>query len=241
MFRFFQRNKSVLAMTALVLTGSWAHAADAITDAMQAAYAPYRMALYKTNGSSQAESLQALQQAQQAWDKLATQYGAKPVSPYDRDTGFLASLTEVSRVYAKAQEEISSNQLKAAHNTLEHARDAMAQLRQRNQIVVFSDHMNAYHEAMEHILIHGTATLAQPKGLLQMAASSGVLNYLSKRLASQAPAELLQNPDFMALLKAVDQSATALDSVVMKEDAVAIKEAITKLKSPYSKLFARFG
>ena len=64
MFRFFQRNKSVLAMTALVLTGSWAHAADAITDAMQAAYAPYRMALYKTNGSSQAESLQALQQAQ---------------------------------------------------------------------------------------------------------------------------------------------------------------------------------
>ena len=33
-----------------------AFAADAVTDAMQAAYGPYRVALFKTNSNSQAEA-----------------------------------------------------------------------------------------------------------------------------------------------------------------------------------------
>ena len=150
-----------LGLTMALIFGALAHAADPVTEAMQAANGPYRMALFKTNGKSQPEALQALTQAQQAWDKLSTQFGGKPAAPYDR--------------------------------------------------------------------------------LLTMTAQTGTLSYLAKRLTTQAPASLTQNPEFTALVGAVNQSVSALESAVMNQDMPATKEAMGKLKGPYSKLFAKFG
>ena len=230
-----------LALAALLSAGASAQAADPVTDAMQAANAPYRMALFKTNGKSQPEAQQALTQAQQAWDKLGAQFSAKPSAPYDRDPAFAASVAEVAKVYTKAMAEINANQLADAHNTLEHARDVMADMRQRNNVVVFSDHMNEYHSQMELIVVDGNATLAQPKGLLTLTAQAGTLGYLAKRLSTQAPASLTQNPEFSALLAAVNQSVASLETALLNQDMAAAKDAIGKLKGPYSRLFAKFG
>jgi hypothetical protein len=230
-----------LALAALLSAAASAQAADPVTDAMQAANAPYRMALFKTNGKSQPEAQQALAQAQQAWDKLGAQFGAKPAAPYDRDPAFAASVAEVAKVYTKAMAEINANQLADAHNTLEHARDVMADMRQRNNVVVFSDHMNEYHSQMELIVVDGNATLAQPKGLLTLTAQAGTLSYLAKRLSTQAPASLAQNPEFSALLAAVNQSVASLETALLNQDTAAAKDAIGKLKGPYSRLFAKFG
>ena len=220
---------------------SLALAADPVTDAMQAANAPYRMALYKTNGTSAAEAGLALMQAQQAWDKLNTQFGGKPAAPYDRDPAFASSVAAVAKVYAKAQTEVAASDLKAAHATLEEAREIMADMRQRNQVVVYSDHMNAYHAVLEHILIDGHTTLAQPKGLLLMTAQAGALSYLARRLSTQAPQALSQNPEFIPLLEAVSQSVSRLEAALLDGDMAAVKEAMSKLKGPYSKLFSKFG
>lgn len=229
------------AIACLVTAGSLALAADPVTDAMQAANGPYRMALFKTNGTSQTEAQQALAQAQQAWEKLNVQVGAKPAAPYDRDAAFAKSVDAVNQVYAKAMKEIAANDLKAAHNTLEEAREIMAEMRQRNNVVVYSDHMNAYHAVMEHILVDGKATLAQPKGLLLLTGQAGALTYLAKRLTSQAPASHTQNPEFTGLVDAVNKSVAALEAALLNQDEAAVKDAMAKLKGPYSKLFAKFG
>jgi hypothetical protein len=208
---------------------------------MQAAYGPYRVALFKTNSNSQAEAQQAMTQAQQSWGKLASQFGTKPPAPYDRDAAFATSLAEVSKVYAKATEQVAANQLTAAHDTLEAARDIMAELRHRNQVVVYSDHMNAYHQEMEHVLIDGTKTLALPNGMQQLTAQAGVLTYLSNKLNTEAPANYKSNPEFVDLLKAVDKSVADLQAALFAQNAVAVKEAMGKVKGPYSKLFLKFG
>lgn len=221
--------------------GAFAHAADPVTDLMQVANAPYRMALYKTNGKSQDEAQQALVQAQQTWNKLSTQYGAKPAAPYDRDPAFTASVNEVSKVYEQALRDVSAGQLSTAHNTLEQVREVMADMRQRNNVVVFSDHMNAYHSQMEVIMIHGNDTLAQPNGMLLLTAQAGALSYLARQLEVQAPAEMSKNTEFSSLLKAVNQSVGSLEAALLNQDMAAVKEATGKLKGPYSKLFAKFG
>lgn len=226
---------------ALALTSTLAQAADPVTDAMQAANAPYRMALYKTNGNSAAEAKQALEQAQAAWEKLASQFGKQPAAPYDRDAGFAESLAAASKVYVKAMAEVNAGDLKAAHATLEDVRDIMSDLRKRNQVVVFSDQMNAYHAVMEHILIDGHAMLAEPKGLLLMTAQAGTLSYLAKRLTSEVPVSLTQNPEFTALAEAVKGSVAKLEAALLTQDMAAVKEAMGKLKGPYSKLFSKFG
>jgi len=230
-----------LGLAAALAFVGMAHASDPVTDLMQAANGPYRMALYKTNSKVQAEAQQALTQAQQAWSKLSTQFAAKPAAPYDRDPAFAASVAEVAKIYEQAQKEVAAGQLSTAHNTLERVRDVMADMRLRNNVVVFSDHMNAYHSQMEVVLIHGADTLAKPKGMLLLTAQTGALSYLAKQLGTQAPASLKQNAEFGGLLKAVEQSVGNVEAALLNQDAAAVKEAIGKLKGPYSKLFAKFG
>jgi len=241
MTSFIRISLKALSLAASLSFGLVAQAADQVTEAMQVANDPYRMALFKSNGKSQEEALQALVQAQSAWSQLSTRFAVKPPAPYDRDTAFATSLAEVSKIYAQALTEVNAGQLADAHNTLEQVRDIMADMRRRNHVVVFSDHMNAYHSQMEVILIHGNATLAEPKGMLQLTAQTGALSYLARQLELQASAALKQNTEFTSLLGAVKQSVSGLEAALLNQDMAAVKEAIGKLKGPYSKLFAKFG
>ena len=235
MFRY------LLVPAFMVSIAGSALAADPLTDAMQKTYVPYRVALFKTNAKAQEESRQAVLQAQQGWNRLAAEFGANPPSPYAGDPGLAASLDAVGKVYVKALAEIERNQLPEAHETLEEVRDVMADLRRRNQVIVYSDHMNAYHAEMEHFLNDGEKALAAPNGLLELTAKVGVLEYLAGRLMSEAPADLAKNEEFVAMHKAVQKSVADLKASLFAQDSAKVKEAFGKLKQPYSKMFIKFG
>lgn len=239
-------NKTQLASKAISLlvcacSGFDVLAADPFTDAMQEAYAPYRVALFQTNSKLQPESQRAVQQAQQAWSGVMAKFSANPPAPYDRDTSFVKSLDQVAKVYSLAAEQVAGNQLNIAHETLEAARDIMAELRRRNQIVVFSDHMNAYHAEMERVLIDGPKILPQPNGVQQLTEMLGVLDYLATRLAKEASVKLAKDDEFAGLVKAIAQSIVDLRAALLTQDAARISAAIGKIKQPYSKLFIKFG
>lgn len=233
--------KPLVLSLCLVSATGLAVAADPVTDAMQKTYAPYRVALFKTNNKAQEDSRQAVIQAQQGWTRIAAEFGANPPAPYAGDSGFAASLASVSKVYVKALEEIERNQLPEAHETLEEVREVMADMRRRNQVVVFSDHMNAYHAEMEHFLNDGERAIAAPNGMLELTAKAGALDYLAGRLKSEAPASLAKNEEFVGLLNAVERSVADLKAALFAQDAAKVKEAIGKLKGPYSKMFIKFG
>ena len=226
---------------ALLLLASAAHAADAVTDAMQAAYAPYRAALFRTNSKAQAESEQALAAARAQWRALTDRFGSRPGAPYDRDPGFAATLKQGDEVYARAAAQIATRQLSEAHETLEQARDLLGDLRRRNGVVTFSDHMNAYHEQMEHVLSEGPKRLAQAGGAQALIGDAAVLDYLAGRLVQQADAALRANPEFGSLVAAVQGSAAALRTAAAGQDPAAVREALARLKKPYSQLFLKFG
>lgn len=244
--RFVRRcgAKAVLSTLAMLVPTAGSIAADATTDAMQAAYAPYRTVLFKTNGSSQPEAQQAITQAQQAWAAFRQRVGAAAAVPYDRDAHFAATLAQVTAVYDQAAAEIARGQLPQAHETLEQVRDLLAALRQRNGVVVFSDAMNAYHAAMEHLLIDGPKLLdgaSGAPGLMRVVAHAGVLDHLARQLRGQAPAEVARQPEFDTLLKEVEASAAAVMQAALAQDVAGLKDAVSKLKKPYSRLFVKFG
>lgn len=231
-----------LTIGSLALAAAFAAAAsDPVTDAMNDAYGPYRAALFRTNSKAQAESEQTIAETQKRWQAFADRYGAKPAAPYDRDPAFSTTLADVAKVYKAADDQIRAGKLTEAHETLEQARDLMAQMRRRNGVITYSDHMNAYHAQMEHVLGDGGKLLAQPGGTLQLMAQVGVLEFLAQRLKSEAPKELAASPEFSASLAAVEGSVSLLKKAVMAQDQAQIKDAIGKLKGPYSKLFLNFG
>ena len=228
-------------LIAAALASAPSRAADVVTDAMQAAYAPYRAALFRTNSKAQAESEQAVAAARGQWRALSERFAAVPPPPYDRDAAFAQTLQQVAEVYAKAEAQIAARQLAEAHETLERARDLLADLRRRNGVVVFSDHMNAYHEQMEQVLSEGVKSLAQPGGMIALAGRAGVLDYLAQRLRHEAPPAQAADAEFAALVGALHGSVAALRSAIAHQDEAAAREAIGKLKGPYSRLFLKFG
>ena len=125
-------------------------AADPVTDAMQAAYAPYRAALFRTNGKSQPEAEQG------DGPGAAGLAGAAPTglppsqpAPYDRDAQFAATLAAGGRRCTNVPpSEVQRATAWPMHTRRwKQVRDLMAELRHRNDVVVFSDAMNAYHAA----------------------------------------------------------------------------------------------
>lgn len=217
-----------------------AFAADPLTDAIQSAYAPYRAALFRTNGTSQPEAAEALAQARRSWQAVLQQ-AVRPPAPYDRDARVADTLAQVDAVYARAEQQIRAGQLAPAHETLEQARDLLAELRRRNGVVTFSDHMNDYHAQMEHVLAAGPTLLSGPQGPLQLMAEVGKLEWLASRLREQASPALAADADFAAQLRALDGSVAALRAAVLAGDTAAAREALGKLKGPYSRLFLRHG
>jgi cystathionine beta-lyase/cystathionine gamma-synthase len=235
------RKVLIVALLVLSLLVSSAFAMDPFTDAVQTAYVPYRSALFMTNTKSKTESKQAISKAQEAWSSIASQYGSKPPVPYDRDPGFSAALTEVGKIYIQAAREIDQDQLTQAHETLEKVRDVLAELRQRNQVIVFSDHMNAYHTAVEEVLLKGKQVLTEKQGMLKITIQAGVLEYLSRRLVMEAPAQYKTNEEFLRLTKSIEKSIDELKNALFAQDSKAVIEAMGHLKSPYAKLFLKFG
>ena len=229
-----------LWLTASTLSfAAWS--ADPVTDALQKAYAPYRAALFKTNSGQAAESAEALKQAQQAWGQVAQLVKSQPTVPYANDALMARTLSGVEANYAKAAQEVAAGQLPQAHATLEAVRDLLSELRRQNQVVVYSDHMNAYHAQMEHLLDEGPKWLKAGDGMPKLAAQAGVLSYLAERLTSEAPAAAQASPEFKELLAAVNRSVAGLTSAIASGDKAQIEKAIGQVKAPYSKLFVKFG
>lgn len=233
--------KQLLVLTLGMVSAAMAFAADPVTDAMTSAYAPYRVALFRTNSKAQVESEMAIAQASQAWRDIISKYAKAPPPPYNRDHSFAKTLADVAAVYEKASAEIRAQKLSEAHETLENARDLMAEIRRRNNVIVYSDHMNAYHAEMEHLLSDSPKWLEQPQGFLLVMEKLGTMLFLAARLRSEAPAAVAADPAFEPALKTVEQSLNALRDAVLAQDATKVRGAISKVKVPYSQLFLKFG
>jgi hypothetical protein len=225
----------------LLAASAAAMAADPLTSAVQAAYAPYRAALFHTNAKAQPESARALSELRTAWQALRARFGSSPPTPYAADAALPATLAEVAQVLDAADAQVRAGRLPEAHETLERVRDLLAELRRRNGVIVFSDHMNAYHEVMELVLHDGPALLKAEQGVLQLMSRVGVLDHLAARLLSQADEALRSQPGFAEGQAAVAASVAQLRQALLAGDTAAAARAIAALKQPYSRLFLRFG
>lgn len=235
------RRSASLALWLSASTLSFAAwSADPVTDALQKAYAPYRAALFKTNAGQASESAEALKQAQQAWAQVTQMVKSQPTVPYANDALMAKTLTGVEGYYATAAQQVTAGKLSEAHATLEAVRDLLSELRRQNQVIVYSDHMNAYHAQMEHLLDEGPKWL-KAGDVPRLAAQAGVLSYLAERLSSEAPSAAQASPEFKELLAAVNRSVVGLNSAVVSGDKAQIEKAISQVKAPYSKLFIKFG
>jgi hypothetical protein len=207
---------------------------------LRAAYTPYRNALFQTNKKDKAASEGALKKFSSDWTALAARWGKEPPPQYLDDARFASTLAEVTSVAEKAHAAISMGDLADAHEILERIRDLLGDLRSRNGIITFSDRMNAYHEAMEHILTKPYGGY-DTNGLGELREDAAVLAYLFRRLETHAPAYFTDANEFSQALNGVKVSVENLLATARSADPGAVRQAVQKLKQPYAVLFLKFG
>lgn len=206
------------------------------------AYGKYRAALFQTNKKDQDASLKAAAQFLQQWDTIMQQYADAPPEIFAVDPAWKATLEKIAEIATKGKTEIEAGDLVEAHETLEAIRDELTELRQRNHVVVFSDHVNTYHEVMEHLLLAGYS----PEKLDTAALNSireqlGVLEFLAEEIKANAPQEYRDNEAYQKLEKGLFVSITSLREALDKNVPEDIVKAVQNLKPPYAKLFLNFG
>lgn len=232
--------KLILISLALALASSAAFAgpfADFETGLRQT-YASYRMALFATNSGNKDKTETAIGDFDKSWGEIVARYGPTPPPQYQDDPEWSATLAKVSEAIAKAKGLADDGQLDHSHEVLEHIRDAIGSLHERNGIETFSDRMNAYHAKMEQVIGLSVTGDGTGQRLLEQAA---VLAYLADDMLAAPPAEANGNVEFTGLSAAVEKSVAELQAAVRAGDAAAMKAAISGLKKPYSKLFLKFG
>lgn len=228
---------------ALGVIGGLVHAAHAgpagdFEAAMRQAYGDYRAALFATNSGNAEKSTGAIAGFKAKWDTLA---GAnmQPPPQYADDPDYAATMERVSEIAETAGDQAKDGKLAEAHETLEAIRNEIGALHERNDIVSFSDRMNAYHAKMEEILSKDYVGF-DAKGMSMLCEDAAVLGYLAEQISSHPPAEA-SNPAFGRLLSAMMDSVAALTKAARDGDAEAAAAAVKGLKVPYSKLFVNFG
>ena len=200
-------------------------------------YSAYRTALFQTNANNQKATIEALAAAQTGWAKVVLNYRDKPPAIYAGDRAYAKSLDDVSGLLSRAQVQATAGALPAAHETLEGVRDTLGELRHRNGVIVFSDHINAYHSEMERV-IGGEIAIDDRRALTEQ---TGVLVYLDKQIRANASPAYLSDTKFQQLSAGNTAAVEKLRSALASGSGADIKAAIDGLKPAYAKLFLAFG
>lgn len=209
---------------------------------VETAYAAYRKALFQTNRNDAEKSAEANDSFIRQWQQIRQAYGSNPPQIFSSDLKWEATLSAVEEIARNSADQITQGKLAEAHDTLEAIRDELTELRKRNSVIVFSDHINNYHSVMEALLTGGfTPDRIDDRALSEIQGQLAVLNYLAVAIRENAPAAYQGNQQYQQLEKELFESLAALAKAVESRDPASISKSINMLKPAYAKLFVNFG
>ncbi|MCG6929398.1 MAG: hypothetical protein LJE64_02485 [Desulfofustis sp.] len=209
---------------------------------VEKAYAAYRKALFQTNKNDAAKSAEANDSFIRQWQQIRQTYGSSPPQVFSSDLKWESTLSAVEEIAQNSADQIRQGNLAEAHETLEAIRDELTDLRKRNSVIVFSDHINNYHRVMEALLTGGfTPNTIDEPAVSRIQGQLAVLNYLAGAIRENAPQAYRENQQYQQLEKGLFESLAALKTAVESKDPAAMSKSINMLKPAYAKLFLNFG
>ncbi|WP_163339389.1 hypothetical protein [Desulfopila sp. IMCC35008] len=209
---------------------------------VEKAYAVYRKALFQTNKNDAVKSGNANNIFIQQWHQVRKTYGSNPPEVFSSDPKWESTLSNIEGIAQKSAAQIQNGNLAEAHEILEGIRDELTDLRKRNSVIVFSDHVNNYHEVMERLLVGGyTPDKINEGALREIRGQLAVLDYLGDAIKENAPARYKEDQQYQKLEKGLLGSLKALDKALESGDPATISKSVKMLKPAYAKLFVNFG
>jgi len=236
----------IIATCLLLAFSSWCSAGEnrfqKFNADVDAAYAAYRKALFQTNMKDANKSAKANSSFQGQWKQILKTYRTSPPETFKSDPKWSETLVNIERIAGRGSELIKDGKLAEAHEHLEGIRDELSDLRQRNSVIVFSDHINNYHEVMERLLSAGySPDRIDDSAVDTIRGQLSVLTYLAESIRDNSPVRYNDNEQFQQLRDNLFSSLDALEKALAGKDPEEISRSIKMLKPAYAKLFVNFG
>jgi hypothetical protein len=232
-----------LVFSVLVLAAPIAAArAETPFDArMDAAYDTFRSAFWYTRTGNGGVAAIEMMTFDARWRALRDAFEADPPDAYADDPHWRETLAAVADANAKALALVNDGAVREAHDALSPIRSLLSDLRARNGLVTFSDHVDAYGAVIESI--SRFAPWDRPLSADDWAAlerSTDALAAAIRTLEDEAGVRA-DNPDFERTL---DDNRRALDQFKANLDARSergAKGSIRDIRSAYGLFFLKFG
>lgn len=247
MYPGFVRRVLVVATAVLLLVPAVAGAAEKtpFLDAVNGAYPHLKMSwFYSRTGSGDVAALE-IGAFQDAWAEIAQKFAAAPPPRFAGDKRWRQSISAVTATTAKALAECEAGRLKEAHRMLGEVRSALSDLRRRNSIVLFTDHVEAYGVQVARLSRLRTqirkAGKLTPEALEDLGHVARALRTAVQNISNRAPADLLSDPAFRASIEGNFKSVSLLERGVRRKNLRAVTGSVSAVRSDYVLLYIRYG
>jgi hypothetical protein len=232
------------ALFALLLLLSCAPArAQAFDDALEAALGHWRAASwYARTGNSAVAALEA-EEFRTRWRALAAQF-ATPPAPFGRDPAWSETLRRIEDAASSAADALGRDDAAAAARALRQIGQALSDLRARNGVVSFSDHVAKYRDAVDRL---SELSLDDQLDPARISALRGMTERTAEAVAAleqNVPGRWRSDPAMDGLLRQNRDGVAALAAALARPDLPSTLEIVGLIgvvRANYNLLFLRFG
>lgn len=204
----------------------------------------YRASLFYLGTENPAVAGFEIAEAATLWTEAVMPFAENPPDAFADDPRFAEDLNEVLRRMKEADAKLASGALSAeAQAALDPIGPLLAALRQRNGVVVFSDHVAAANAAMERLWAfrHAPPDWSDAAAVGELTAAAAVTIHLYHRLLDTAPAAVASNPEFQRILEGALTSLDGLWEQILAANEERVISYLRELRSFDRILWLQFG
>ncbi len=211
--------------------------------AVAKAYTHYRGAVFYLRTGNPAVANIELQQAAALWTAEVLPFREAPPDPFAEDDAWPGLLDDVSARLEKATSATGEGLAEPAAEALAPIRPALAALRARNQVRVFSDCIDEANAAMDALWVFRKAPpdFRVPEQVNDLRAKTAVTAYLYRRCAEQAPSDIAAAPEFKRIMGGTLESLGRMWGVIDAADGEAVISILREIRSFDRMLWLQFG
>lgn len=236
----------LLLAAALVSTPCAQATADTLQDfieAKQDTYRYYRSAwFYLRTGNVDLAALE-LSFFMRGWDEIQSRFSEAPPGPFADDPLWREGLAEIGAMAVDGMTALESADVEVAKASLKDIPRVMADIRERNGVVTFSDAVDALTRAMESLWQYRS----EPPNFNDQATVTNLGDGVARlraafdRLRDEAPDEVAFDDQFMRLVNDSNAALDRLQDAVESRDQIALVNALRELRSFERLLWLNFG
>ncbi len=210
---------------------------------MSEAYAGFRGGAFYLHTGNAGVALLELDGAVTAWKALIKRCGTAPPDPYRADAAWGDTLTKIGVRFEKALALAEADDPETAGKALAPVRRLLSDLRRRNSVVVYSDHVDRANAALEELyhFRHHPPDFTDEKALNELRRRTAVTTYLWRKVRDEAPPAVRDDPEFKRLMDTSLYSLGRIWVAISEKNERNLINILRELRSSDRILLFRFG